>query len=67
MGINIREEFDHKLLHSSMQALAYWLGYEHERYRYYKLREIAIVSELVCLLDWALSKMGCSMSPTGIS
>jgi len=41
-----------------MQALAYWLGYERERYRYYNLREIAIVSELVCLLGGALSKKG---------
>lgn len=41
-----------------MQALAYWLGYEYERYRYYKLRELAIVSELVCLLDRVLPKKG---------
>jgi len=41
------KDLNHKLLHTSMQAPAYWLGYEHERYRHYKLREIAIVSELV--------------------
>jgi len=55
-GRDSGRKIDHKLLHRSVQALAYRIGYEQERYRYYKLREIAIVSELVCLLDGALSK-----------
>lgn len=51
-------EFDQKLLHSPIQALAYWIGYQQEKYRFYKLREIAIASELVCLLDANLSSKG---------
>jgi hypothetical protein len=37
------------MIHDPMQALAYWLGYERQRYRFYDIREIAIVNELVHL------------------
>jgi hypothetical protein len=43
--------FNHKSLHDPLQALAYWLGYEHKRYRFYEIREIAIANELVHLIE----------------
>jgi hypothetical protein len=52
-------KFNHKQIHGALQALAYWLGYERQRYRFFDLREIAIANELVHLLEPYIRQTGC--------
>ncbi|TXT58646.1 MAG: hypothetical protein BAJALOKI3v1_1240003 [Promethearchaeota archaeon] len=44
-----------KELFTPLQALAYWIGYQHEIYPFYHIPELAITSELSRLLSLSLS------------
>jgi hypothetical protein len=43
-------------LEGALQALAYWIGYQHERYRHHPLSEGAIVDEFARLLSEKLGR-----------
>jgi hypothetical protein len=39
-----------KWTEDAFQTVAYWLGFQHKRFRHYPIREIAVVTELTALL-----------------
>lgn len=53
--VNLEREVSSHL-ESSCQALAFWLGYQEERSSRHAIREIAIVTELLALLDAKLTR-----------
>lgn len=52
----IKQSLCQKKIYEAMQGLSYWLGYQKERYFHHRLREIAIVLELVAMMELKLSK-----------
>ena len=46
----VKEEIE-KNIGDSLQALAFWVGYQHQLYRHHVLPEGAIVAELARILD----------------
>jgi len=56
--IEYNKQIDKKFFEDPMQALAYWLGYDYKRYRFYDIREIAIANEMVHLLEANVKQAG---------